>query len=387
MTTFKIFFNNNDIRRLTKPVSSYEEFVVLLQELYPQYHCELMIKYVDKEGDRIAVTSQIEWEEMMDELHDEKVIKLYVEEGLHPDSYFKDGPAPEPIQFYSDNISKDTIESDQWEGLKLAVPKCLESLFRDQKIIPSHIPNFIRDAIKVKFNSIDEVDLDVDIPLLFDCLHRKAMECLSSFDREVIQKGKDYLIAMVQMKPDNYIALYNLACADSLLNNVPEALQTLEKAIRNGYSDLQHILSDTDLDNIRNSEGFVKLVSLISEFKNSFVPKEECGDCDCNEDCIEFDEKGIPLSDEPVVLEYDSLFGDYKFVEEPVVVKEEVQKQLNNNLTESFVDLRIKWVEQISSIKSLGFMVDDEVLSLLLEQTSGNVEDVVNMLLQTSKTM
>jgi len=49
--------------------------------------------------------------------------------------------------------------------------------------------------------------------------------------------------------------------------------------------------------------------------------------------------------------------------------------------------LRIKWGEQISNIKSLGFMVDDEVLSLLLEQTTGNVEDVVNILLQTSKTM
>jgi len=63
------------------------------------------------------------------------------------------------------------------------------------------------------------------------------------------------------------------------------------------------------------------------------------------------------------------------------------KKEINNNLSESFVDLRIKWAEQISNIKSLGFMVDDEVLSLLLEQTVGNVEDVVNMLLQTSKTM
>jgi len=381
MTTFKIYFNNNDIRRLTKPVSSYEEFIVLLQDLYPQYHCELMIKYVDKEGDRIAVTSQIEWEEMMDELHDEKVIKLYVEEGLHPDSYFKDGPAPEPIQLYSDNITKENIESDRWEELKFTVPQCLESLFRDKKIIPSNIPSFIRDAIKMKYNSYGVVDLDVDIPLLFDCLHKKSMECLNSIDREVIQKGKDYLMALVQMKPDNCIALYNLACADSLLNNVPEALQTLEKAIKNGYSNVEHMLEDTDLDNIRNSEGFIKLISLLTDFKNSFVPQEECGHCDCNEE-------KIPLSDEPVVLEYDShIIDDDKFVEEPVVVKEEVQKQLNNNLTESFVDLRIKWVEQISNIKSLGFMVDDEVLSLLLEQTSGNVEDVVNILLQTSNKM
>jgi len=325
----------------------------------------------------------------MDELHDEKVIKLYIEDGLNPESYFKDGPEPETIQFYSDSISKEPIESDNLEGFKFSVPKCLESLFRDQKIIPSHIPSFIKEAIKMKFNSINEVDMDIDIPLLFDCLHKKAMECLGSFDREVIQKGKDYLIAMVQMKPDNYIALYNLACAESLLNNVPEAIKTLEMAISNGYHDLQHMLEDTDLENIRNSEGFVKLIGLISDVKSSFVPEDEIEFCNQDE-CVEFDENGIPLGDEPVVLEYDSLidFNDDKFVEEPVKeIEVEVQKQMNNNLSESFVDLRIKWGGQISDIKSLGFMVDDEVLSLLLEQTSGNVEDVVNILLQTSRSM
>jgi len=384
MTTFKLFFTKtNDIRRITKPITTYEEFTTLLQTLYPQFHCELLIKYTDKEGDRIAVTSQLEWDEMMDELHDEKVIKLYIEDGLNPDSYFKDGPEPETIQFYSDSISKDPIESDNLDGFKFTVPKCLESLFRDQKIIPSHIPSFIKEAIQMKYNSINEVDLDIDIPLLFDCLHKKAMECLGSFDREVIQKGKDYLIAMVQLKPDNYIALYNLACAESLLNNVPEAIHALEMAVRNGYLDLQHMLEDTDLENIRDSEGFVKLISLITDVKSSFVPKE---DCECDIDC-----SNVPLSDEPVVLEYDSLvdfdINDDKFVEEPVKEEVEVQKSLNNNLTESFVDLRMKWGEQVANIKSLGFMVDDEVLSLLLEQTSGNVEDVVNILLQTSSAM
>jgi len=328
----------------------------------------------------------------MDELHDENVIKLYVDEGLHPDSYFKDGPAPEPIQFYSDQISKEPIcdESDL-DQFKFSVPQCLESLFRDKKIIPSNIPSFISEAIKVKYNSSKEVDLDVDIPLLFDLLHKKSMEYLATFDREYIQKGKDFLIAMVQMKPDNYIALYNLACAESLLNNVPEAIQALEKAIRSGYSDLEHMLKDADLDNIRNSEAFMRLVGLFSEIGHSFAPEDEYKDCEC--DCngsefFDFDDKGIPLSDEPVVLEYDSLI-DNDVIEEPVVVKEEVevQQQLNNNLTQSFVDFRIKWAGQISNIKSLGFMVDDEVLSLLLEQTSGNVEDVVNILLQTSKTM
>jgi len=94
----------------------------------------------------------------------------------------------------------------------------------------------------VKYLNDQTADLDVDIPLLFDKLHDKAMECLSTMDREMIQKGKEYLLSMVQLKPDNYVALCNLACAESLLNNVHEALQTLEKSVRAGYTKLEKIL-------------------------------------------------------------------------------------------------------------------------------------------------
>jgi hypothetical protein len=91
--------------------------------------------------------------------------------------------------------------------------------------------------------------------------------------------------------------------------------------------------------------------------------------------------------DEPVVLEYDccqdSTIIQYKNEDEiePKVEKTESKvEDLNNKLSESFIDLRSKWTQQISDIKSLGFLVDDEVLSLLLEQTNGNIEEVVNLL-------
>jgi len=370
-----------------------------LQGLYPQYHCEMMIKYDDKENDRIAVTCQLEWEEMMEELADEKIIKLYIEEGPNPKGYFKDGPEPEALHFYTNEVSKEPIGDDtRTEEFKWSIPKCLESLFRDHRIIPSNIPTFLRDAIKLNYKRPEEVDLDVDIPLLFDLLHKKALECLSSIDKEVIQKGKDYLISMVQMKPDNYIALYNLACAESLLNRIPESLQTLEQAIRSGYRNLEHMLEDADLDNIRNSEGFINLISLISDLGDHFVDSQQvfneevCEDgnycCEDSNFCCQDSNyccQGDNLSNEPVVLEYDSTIVD-ELDNQFNTHHKEIQ-QLNNNLSESFIDLRTKWTAQINDIKSLGFTIDDEVLSLLLEQTNGNVQDVANLLLQTSKSL
>jgi len=53
-----------------------------------------------------------------------------------------------------------------------------------------------------------------------------------------------------------------------LWNNVNEALQTLEKSVRAGYTKLEHMLQDPDLLNIRNSEGFKKIVELVENIRN-----------------------------------------------------------------------------------------------------------------------
>jgi len=386
-------------------VKDYEEFVSLLQDLYPQYHMEMMIRYVDKEGDRIAVTCQMEWEEMIAELSEEKVFKLYIEEGLNPKGYFKDGPDPEPLHFYNDTTTKEPVEDNNFEEFKFGVPKCLERLFRDNKIIPSNIPSFLKDAIRVEYKNQEEVDLDIDIPLLIDLLHRKALDNLKSSQKEVVEKGRDFLIALMELNPEDYIALYNLACAESLLQNVPEAIKYLEMAITAGYRDMEHILSDTDFDNIKRTDpdGFMSLIAKIKTLgPGSFFDEDECENCtegncsDCREDNYQCendcnDEKNCPncLSDEPVVLEYDSSLIDDEIVDNfgiySNIQNNQTSESNGNNLTDSFLDLRTKWTDVIKNIKGLGFDIDDEVLSLLLEQSNGNVDDVINLLLQTSK--
>ncbi|MXV49917.1 transglutaminase domain-containing protein [Pedobacter sp. HMF7647] len=50
--------------------------------------------------------------------------------------------------------------------------------------------------------------------------------------------------------------LYNLSCTYSLLNDKRMAIESLERSINAGYTNYNHIQEDTDLDNIRNEQGY-----------------------------------------------------------------------------------------------------------------------------------
>lgn len=73
----------------------------------------------------------------------------------------------------------------------------------------------------------------------------------------------------IELYPDRPTAYYNIACAYSLNNQVDLANDYLRQALERGFNDPDHIEADTDLDNIRNSEGFLKLIAKF--FRNEDV--------------------------------------------------------------------------------------------------------------------
>lgn len=60
--------------------------------------------------------------------------------------------------------------------------------------------------------------------------------------------------------PDNFEVYYQTACLWSLAKDEKKALEWLEIAIKKGFDTYGWIASDTDLDNIRESEGFKGLM-------------------------------------------------------------------------------------------------------------------------------
>ena len=70
---------------------------------------------------------------------------------------------------------------------------------------------------------------------------------------------------IVELRPHDALAHYNLACSYSLLKKIDLSLRTLRQAIELGYSDFRFLREDRDLDALRKDPRFRQL---LREFEN-----------------------------------------------------------------------------------------------------------------------
>jgi tetratricopeptide (TPR) repeat protein len=70
---------------------------------------------------------------------------------------------------------------------------------------------------------------------------------------------------LVQLRPTDSLAHYNLACSFALLKRADQALKTLRKAVELGYRDFRYMREDHDLDSIRHDPRFRQL---LREYEN-----------------------------------------------------------------------------------------------------------------------
>lgn len=84
---------------------------------------------------------------------------------------------------------------------------------------------------------------------------------------EAYTKTGDYSRGLVidkrlsELRPNDAVVYYNLACSFSLTANVNEAFEALEKAINLGYDDFDYMNIDQDLCNIRNDSRYKEKVA------------------------------------------------------------------------------------------------------------------------------
>ena len=70
---------------------------------------------------------------------------------------------------------------------------------------------------------------------------------------------------LVQLRPNDPLAHYNLACSYALLKRPEQSLKTLRRAVELGYRDFRYMREDRDLDAIRHDPRFRKL---LHEYEN-----------------------------------------------------------------------------------------------------------------------
>ena len=66
---------------------------------------------------------------------------------------------------------------------------------------------------------------------------------------------------LVELRPDDPIVHYNLACSLSLVEELDDALEELQKSIERGYCDYAYMLEDEDLENVRSDRRFFELMA------------------------------------------------------------------------------------------------------------------------------
>jgi len=200
--------------------------------------------------------------------------RIYISEGKGV--FFKDSPPPEVLGVYESNngtAMETNLPSEIQRDLEINVPKSLERLFPGGKILPYHLPPYLSDCIRVsRVGNIysDVVDLDIDVEKLCKILLKQALENLDD------KKYDDALIlleTLVDLNSNNPITLYNLACTQSLRKEYGKAIEYLRRAIEKGFSNVDHMKDDQDLDNIRDHPEYIALVkSLESQAEEEITP-------------------------------------------------------------------------------------------------------------------
>ena len=65
---------------------------------------------------------------------------------------------------------------------------------------------------------------------------------------------------LVRLRPNDPITHYNLACSHALLRQTEAAIAALESSLKLGYRDFEHMLSDPDLEHMREDARFLSML-------------------------------------------------------------------------------------------------------------------------------
>jgi len=94
-------------------------------------------------------------------------------------------------------------------------------------------------------------------------LHQEAMKFMETKSREGLEKAREFLKEQAGLSPFHRTTpLYNLACVEALLGEkLEKALEYLQEAVAAGWTDVEHIKKDTDLDALRGLEAYQALIA------------------------------------------------------------------------------------------------------------------------------
>jgi hypothetical protein len=193
--SFKVYFALDNIRRFTtESVPSLQEFNSIINKLSPTTSQARRVQYKDIEGDLITIDSECEWEEMFSQYSDLKLYRIYISESSNTEREVR-------------QVKPISLRRNRPRGRVL-------------------------------------------YPYVLQCRGLNHLTHKQYHDASLTFRTQ------CSMQPDNPTPFYNVACCESLMGNTANAFEFLEKAINLGFNDLENMLKDEDLANIRKTDQF-----------------------------------------------------------------------------------------------------------------------------------
>ncbi len=81
------------------------------------------------------------------------------------------------------------------------------------------------------------------------------------------QKGLTVDLKLAQLRPEDPMVFYNLACSHALLNQTRLAFNALAKALELGYDDFSYLWGDEDLRNLLKDEHIQQFIRQLEKKK------------------------------------------------------------------------------------------------------------------------
>lgn len=111
-------------------------------------------------------------------------------------------------------------------------------------------------------------DLEFEMEFCRSILRRDAenaetIEMLAGYCTKAgrLDEGLELDRRFVELRPDNAIGHYNLACSLALKNRHDDAITTLRAAFEKGYRDFGWMMNDADLKSLHDNPAFSALLA------------------------------------------------------------------------------------------------------------------------------
>src|SRR5437588_627847 len=144
-------------------------------------------------------------------------------------------------------------------------PSSSEAPPRSHGLLPSVTSPFDEPTLGRLSRALRPVGLDFEIEFFEsvrrrDPNHEPALEALGHAytQRGCYVEGLEVDRRLAELRPQDAIVQYNLACSYVLVGDTDLGIAALERAVELGYDDLEHLQSDRDLDAIRNDRRFLE---------------------------------------------------------------------------------------------------------------------------------